>query len=310
MKNILVTGGAGFIGSNLATELVKKDYNVKVIDNLSTGNLKNLKTVIDKIEFIEDDLYKTDKLEEYLKSIDIIFHQAALPSVQRSIDNPIETHNNNSTATIKLLTAAKNAGVKKIIYAASSSAYGNRKEDYKIEYMKPQPLSPYAATKLVGEYYMKVFSHVYDIEAVCLRYFNVFGPNQDPNSAYSAVIPLFIKAVLNNEQPIIYGDGKQSRDFTYVANNVQANILAMESNVKAGETLNIACGHSYSLLDLLDIINRTLGKDIKPIFKEERGGDVKNSLANISKAQKLINYEPIINFEEGLKKTIEYYKNN
>jgi len=310
MKNILVTGGAGFIGSNLTIELVKRDYNVKVIDNLSTGNLKNLDSVIDNIEFIEDDIYRSNKLEEYLKDVDIIFHQAALPSVQRSIDNPIETHNNNCTATIRLLTAAKNTGVKKIIYAASSSAYGNRKEDYKVEYMKPQPLSPYAATKLVGEYYMKVFSHVYDIEAICLRYFNVFGPNQDPNSPYSAVIPLFIKAVLNDEQPIIYGDGKQSRDFTYVANNVQANVLAMESDVKAGETLNIACGKSYSLLDILNIINKTLEKNIKPIFKEEREGDVKDSLANISKAKKLIDYEPIIDFEEGLKKTIEYYKNN
>jgi nucleoside-diphosphate-sugar epimerase len=309
-KKVLVTGGAGFIGSNITIELVKRGYNVKVIDNLSTGNLNNLNSIINNIEFIEDDIYKTNDLEKYFKDINTIFHQAALPSVQRSIDNPLETHNNNSTATIKLLTAAKNTKVKKIIYAASSSAYGNREEDYKVEYMKPQPLSPYAATKLVGEYYMKVFAHVYDIETVCLRYFNVFGPNQDPNSPYSAVIPLFIKAILNDEQPVIYGDGKQSRDFTYVANNVQANILAMESDTKSGETLNVACGKSYSLLDLLNIINKSLGKDIKPIFKEEREGDIKDSLANISKAKKLINYKPIVDFEEGLKKTIEYYKNN
>ena len=309
-KNVLVTGGAGFIGSNLAIELVKKGHNVKVLDNLSTGNLKNLDSVINDIEFIKDDVYKSNDLEKYFKDVDVIFHQAALPSVQRSIDNPIETHNNNSTATIKLLTAAENAKVKKVIYAASSSAYGNRKEDHKVEHMKPQPLSPYAATKLVGEYYMKVFAHVYDIETVCLRYFNVFGPNQDPNSQYSAVIPLFIKAVLNDEQPIIYGDGQQSRDFTYVANNVQANILAMNSDTKSGETLNIACGQSYSLLDLLNMINKILGKDIKPIFKETREGDVKHSLADISKAEELIDYKPVVNFEEGLKETVEYYKNN
>lgn len=310
MKNVLVTGGAGFIGSNITIELVKQGYNVKVIDNLSTGNIKNLESIKNKIEFIGDDLYQTDKLKDYFQDIDIILHQAALPSVQRSIDHPLDTHHNNTTATIKLLIAAQKAGVKKIVYAASSSAYGNRKEDSKVEYMKPQPLSPYAATKLVGEYYMKVFSHVYDIETVCLRYFNVFGPNQDPNSPYSAVIPLFIKAVLNDEQPIIYGDGTQSRDFTYVANNVQANILAMNSDVKSGETLNVACGQSYSLLDLLNMINKILGKNIEPIFKEAREGDVKNSLASISKAKKLINYEAIVDFEEGLKKTIEYYKNN
>ena len=310
MKNILVTGGAGFIGSNITIELVKQGYNVKVIDNLSTGNLKNLETVIDKIEFIEDDIYQTNKLKKYFQDIDIILHQAALPSVQRSIDDPIKTHNNNSSATIKLLIAAKDAGVKKIVYAASSSVYGNREGKEKVEYMKPQPLSPYAATKLVGEYYMKVFAHVYDIETVCLRYFNVFGPNQSPDSEYSAVIPLFIKAILNDEQPIIYGDGTQSRDFTYVDNNVHANILAMNSDVKLGKTLNIACGKSYSLLEILDMINKILGKDIKPIFKEAREGDVQHSLADIKKAHKLIGYEPKIDFEEGLKKTIEWLKND
>ncbi len=310
MKNILVTGGAGFIGSNLAIELVEQGYNVKILDNLSTGNVKNLDSIINKVEFIEDDINNTEKLDNHLRDIDVIFHEAAIPSVQRSLDDPLKSHNNNCTSTLNLLIAANKAKVKKIIYAASSSAYGDRSDYGDIEFMKPQPLSPYAASKLAGEYYMKVFSHIYEIEAVCLRYFNVFGPRQNPNSQYSAVIPLFIKAILNDEQPIIYGDGTQSRDFTYVSNNVQANILAMKSDVKLGETLNIACGTSHSLLELVELINKILGKNIKPIFKEARKGEIKKSLGVIHKAKEMTDYEPTVNFEEGIKKTIEWYKNN
>ena len=308
MKNVLVTGGAGFIGSNIVIELVKQGYNVKVIDNLSTGNIKNLDSVINKIKFIEDDINHTEKLNDYFNDIDIILHQAAIPSVQRSIDNPFQSYNNNSTGTLNLLIAAQKSKVKKIIYAASSSAYGDRSAYGDIEFMKPQPLSPYAASKLTGEYYMKVFSHIYDIETVCLRYFNVFGPRQNPNSEYSAVIPLFIKAMLNDEQPIIYGDGTQSRDFTYVSNNVEANLLAMNSAVKKGETLNIACGETHSLLDLIEAINKILEKNIKPIFSEPRKGEIKKSLGVIHKAEEMINYKPICKFEEGLRKTIEWYK--
>jgi len=306
---ILVTGGAGFIGSNLTKRLIKGGYKVKVIDNLSLGKKQNLKDVIDKIEFIKGDLLDLKLLEKIAKNVDYIFHLAAIPSVQRSLDDPIKSFENNANATLNLLMVAKRNKVKKVIYSASSSMYGDQQGKEKNEKMNPKPLSPYATGKLTGEYLMKCFSNCFNLSTVSLRYFNVFGPGQDPNSVYSAVIPLFIRAVLENKRPTIYGDGKQSRDFTYVENVVEANILAMKSKkVKNGESINIALNKTHNLLELLEIINKKLNKNIKPIFKPARKGDIKHSLASIKKAEKLINYKSKINFKTGIEKTIEYYQ--
>lgn len=316
MKKIIVTGGAGFIGSNLSIELVRRGYKVKVIDNLSTGLIKNLNSIKDNVEFIEGDIRSLDFLEKQFAGYDIILHQAALGSVPRSINDPQSTHESNVTGTLNVLIAARNKDIKKVVYASSSSIYGNReyfgKERIimKREMMKPMPLSPYAISKISAEYYVKVFSHIYGLPTITLRYFNVFGPRQNPNSQYAAVIPLFIKAMLRGERPMVYGDGKQSRDFTFVSNNVEANILAMNAKSKEGETINIACSQTISILQLINSINSILGTTIKPKFNQPRIGEVKNSLADITKAKKLINYSPIVYFEEGLKKTIEWYREN
>ncbi|MBT4349482.1 SDR family oxidoreductase [bacterium] len=307
-KNIvLVTGGAGFIGSNIVKTLVERAYVIKVLDNISTGYLKNLDSIMDKIEFIEGDINDSELLNKILPGVNFVLHQAALPSVPRSIDDPIKSHHNNVTGTLNLLTAAKKNKVQRVVIASSSSVYGDREEEYKVETLKPQPLSPYAVTKYASEVYCKVFSHIYDLETVCLRYFNVFGPQQDPNSPYSAVIPLFVKAIQNNQAPTIFGDGNHSRDFTFVQNNVEANILAMHSDkVGKGETINIACGKSFSLIYLMDQINKILNKNIKANFTDNRPGDIKKSLADISKAEKLLGYKPVINFDDGLKQTVDW----
>ncbi len=307
--HVLVTGGAGFIGSNIAIQLVKDGYQVTILDDLSTGYLKNLDTIKDKINFIQGSITDYDLLNKIMPGIDFVLHQAALPSVPRSIDSPVDSHDNNATGIINILDAARLAKVKRVVFASSSAVYGDSSEKYKSEDLTTNPLSPYAVTKLVGEEYCRVFAELYDIETVCLRYFNVFGPQQDPVSDYAAVIPLFIKAILEDQQPTIFGDGTQSRDFTYVSNNVQANILAMHSDkVGKGETINIACGQAFSLLDLVAGINKALGKDIKPILSNPRPGDIKHSLADISKAKKLLNYKTDIDFVQGLKFTIDWMK--
>ena len=306
---VLVTGGAGFIGSNIVKELLNQNHDVVVIDNLSTGNLDNLQDVMDKIKFVEGDITNLDTMMDACKDVDYVLHQAAIASVPRSIEDPFSSNKNNIDGTLNVLYAAKESGVKRVVYAGSSSAYGNSTEEYKNESINPEVLSPYAGTKLMGEYYCKIFSSVYRLETVSLRYFNVFGPSQDPDSEYSAVIPLFIKSILDDKSPTVHGDGTQSRDFTYVANNVKANILAMTSDkVGSGEIINIACGKSYSLLELIDSINKILNKNIESNFIESRAGDVKNSLADIKKAKELLGYEPEIDFLEGLEKTIEFYK--
>jgi len=311
MASVLVTGGAGFIGSNIAAELLNRGYDVKVLDNLSTGHLENLNAVKDKIKFIKGDINDYKLLLKELNGVDFILHQAALPSVPRSIESPLDSHFNNSTGLISLLEAARHSGVKRIVCASSSSVYGNAPEKYKSEDLPQAPLSPYAVAKMTGEHYCRVFYELYGLETVSLRYFNVFGPNQDPQSDYAAVIPLFIKAILKDQAPTIFGDGTQSRDFTYVFNNVEANILAMTSDkVGKGEAVNIACGGSYTLLELVETINKILGKNIEPKFTEERAGDIKHSLADISKAKELLGYEPKISFEAGLEKTIDWIKKN
>lgn len=312
MAKYLVTGGAGFIGSNIVKKLVEMGHEVRVLDNLSTGRIKNLEPFLNKIEFFGGDFTDLEVAKKAVREVDYVIHQGAIPSVPRSIDDPIKTNSANVQGTLNMLIASSYEKVSKFVYAASSSAYGDISEDIaKEESMPTSPKSPYAIQKLTGEMYCQTFHKLYGLETVCLRYFNVFGPNQDPDSAYSAVIPLFIKKMLKGESPVINGDGTISRDFTFVDNNVEANIRACESPSEcSGEVINIACGEQISLNDLVDKINEILGTNIKPIYKEERQGDIKRSLANIRKAKDLLNYKPLVSFDEGLKKTIEFYRNN
>lgn len=308
MSTYLVTGGCGFIGSNIAEHLVKLGEKVRILDNLSTGNRNNIAEFADKVDLFEGDLLDPASLRRATEGVDYVLHQAALPSVQRSVEDPLTSNRINVDGTVGLLKACVDNGVKRVVYAASSSAYGDQKALVKTEKLLPAPKSPYAVAKLTGEYYLYSFYDCYGLETVSLRYFNVFGPRQDPNSEYSAVIPLFITKCLRGEQPTIYGDGKQSRDFTYVENNVRANVLAATAKDAPGKVMNVACGHSYSLLDLVKQINEILGTDIKPIFAPPRKGDVKHSLADISRARKSIGYEVTVDFHEGLRRTVDYYK--
>ncbi|TSC70877.1 MAG: UDP-glucose 4-epimerase [Parcubacteria group bacterium Gr01-1014_46] len=311
MAKYLVTGGAGFIGSNIVKKLVEDGHIVRVLDNLATGKRKNLESLLSKIEFIEGDFTDLTVAKKAVEGIDFVLHQGAIPSVPRSVDDPIKTNNANILGTLNMLVASRDAKVKRFIYAASSSAYGDSKVMPKEESMGTAPKSPYAIQKLTGEEYCQVFYKLYGLETVCLRYFNVFGPNQDPESVYSAVIPLFIKKIMRNESPVIFGDGTTSRDFTFVENNVDANIRAcVAPSIVSGEVINIACGYEISLNELVQKINKEFGTNIKPIYKDERVGDVKHSLADITKAEKLLGYKPIVNFDDGLRKTIEFYKNN
>lgn len=310
MKNFLVTGGAGFIGSNIVERLVGEGHAVRVLDDLSSGKLENIAPFGDKVELIQGDLRDVDTVKRAVADIDVIMHQAALPSVQRSVENPILSNDINISGTLNLLNAARLAKVNRVIYAASSSAYGNQPVPVKTENLLPMPLSPYAVAKLTCEYYLQAFHECYGMETIALRYFNVFGPRQDPNSEYSAVIPLFITKCLRGESPTVYGDGEQSRDFTYVSNNVSANLLAAQADAAtvSGKVFNIACGHSYTLLQLLDEINAILGTDIKPIMAPPRTGDVRHSLADITRAEKAIGYKVEVDFKEGMKKTVEAYR--
>ena len=310
MDTYLVTGGAGFIGSHIVDALVKGGKKVRVIDNLSTGNAANLAHLINDIEFIEGDIRDANLLDKAMKGIDFCFHEAALPSVARSVEDPITVNQVNIDGTLNLLFAAKKNKVKRFIYASSSSAYGDSPSLPKKEDMKPHPLSPYAVSKLTGEYYCGVFYSVYGLETLCLRYFNVFGPRQDPNSQYAAVIPKFITCFFRNTSPQIYGDGTQSRDFTYIDNVVYANMLAIEAKSTSGQVLNIACGRRTSLNDLVELLKNLLSSKVSPDYAEPRAGDIKHSLADISKARYILGYSPKTSFEQGIKKTIEWYKNN
>lgn len=316
MDKVVVTGGAGFIGSNLIDSMILKNIckKIVVIDNFSTGNIKNMKSFIDNpcVDLVSEDMTNITLIRDALKGAEIIFHLGALPSVPRSIKSPISSHYNGSHATFLLLDEARNAGVKKFIYSSSSSVYGNTDPSIaKIETMPLSPLSPYAAEKASGEYFCKVFSNIFNIETVCLRYFNVFGPRQNPLGGYAAVIPRFITKINKKEKPIIYGDGRQSRDFTFVQNVVNANILsAITKNELRGESINIAGGGNICLNDLISIINENNNYNIQAVYEEEREGDIKHSWANIDKAKNLIGYYPEISFKDGLNKTIEWYRNN
>lgn len=305
-EKYLITGGAGFIGSNLVAELIGSGAQVRVLDNFSTGKRENLLPFMGhgNLELIEGDLRSFHIVRQAVKGVDYVLHQGALPSVPRSIADPITTNDVNILGTLNVLEAAKEFGVRRVVYASSSSIYGNSPTLPKSEEMPVQPLSPYALSKYAGERYSQIFYQVYGLETVCLRYFNVFGPNQDPTSQYSAVIPKFIKAISEGIAPVIYGDGGQSRDFTFVANVVAANLLACKSAEAPGQVFNIACGQRHTLLDLVASINRGLGTRVEPKFEQERAGDVRDSMASIDRATKLLDYRPVVSFAEGLQRLI------
>jgi len=304
----LVTGGAGFIGSHIVEGLVRRGDRVRVLDNLSTGKRANLAGFGDDVDFIEGDLVDRAAVERAVAGVDCIFHEAALASVPRSVEAPLDTHAACVTGTVNLLDAARRAGVRRVVYAASSSAYGDQPTSSKRETDLPSPISPYGAAKLAAEVYCQAFAATYGLETVCIRYFNVFGPRQDPDSPYSAVIPLFITALLAGRRPTVYGDGGQSRDFTYVANVVQGNLLAADAPNASGRVINVANGRSTSLVQLLAALNRFLGTNVQPIFEPARIGDVRESLADITMARNLLAYEPEVDFEEGLRRSIDYYR--
>lgn len=308
MATYLITGGAGFIGSNIAKTLVAKGEKVKILDNFNTGKKDNIAEFIDEIEVIDCDFTNEKTVQSALKQVDVVFHQGAIPSVPKSIQNPIESNHANVSGTLQLLQGAVEAKVSRFIYAASSSAYGDSETLPKHEQLPGNPMSPYAVSKYAGELYCKVFHNLYGLETVSLRYFNVFGPRQDPNSKYAAVIPSFIKAMLNDKPPTIFGDGTQSRDFTFIDNVVSANLLAANAPKLQGESVNIGGGASIDLNSLVDEINVLLGKQIQASYGPERPGDVKHSLADIHLAEKLIAYRPIVSFREGLRQTVEWFK--
>ncbi len=309
--NVLITGGAGFIGSNLADQLIRQGAKVKILDNFITGFRENLEEINGDFEFIEGDLNNDSALIKAVEGVEVVFHQAALPSVPRSVENPLETHQACVNGTFNVLLKAKEAGVRRVIYAASSSAYGDQPTLPKIETMLPEPLSPYAAAKLMGEYYCQVFSRVYGLETICLRYFNVFGPRQNPSSTYSGVISRFIDALMTDTKPIIFGDGEQSRDFTYIANVVNANIKAAQSEKGVGEVMNAANGERISLNELLEVLKKITDKpDITAEYQPERKGDVKHSQCSNERAIEFIGYEKLIGLEEGLQNTIDWWKSS
>ncbi len=308
MCKLLVTGAAGFIGSNLVRSFVDNGHKVVGVDNLLTGRMENIEAVTDRFEFIEGDIRSFDLVKELCSGVDYVFHQAALPSVPRSVDDPWATNDHNINGSLNIFLAARDSGVDRVIYAASSSAYGDSDQVPKKETLCPEPLSPYAVSKHTTELYGRVFSQVYDIETVGLRYFNVFGPRQDPSSDYAAAIPKFISTFINGEQPVIYGDGEQTRDFTYVENVIQANTKAASapSGDVVGEIFNIGCGQSTTVNTLVAEIKEIIGTDIDPVHGDPRPGDVRHSQADISKAQEAFDYNPKVDLREGLMYTIDW----
>jgi nucleoside-diphosphate-sugar epimerase len=307
----LVTGGAGFIGSHIAAALASSGARVRIIDDLSTGYRENLEEVKGEVDFVQESLADDKALRKALEDVELVFHEAAIPSVPRSVENPRQTHIASVESTFSLLLAAREKKVRRIVYAASSSAYGDQPTLPKVETMLPEPLSPYAVAKLVGEYYCQVFTRVYGLETVSLRYFNVFGPRQDPSSHYSGVVSRFISDLLSGETPVIYGDGEQSRDFTYVDNVVDANLKAAETVKGIGQIINIANGERISLNQLLAELKSLTGKsDVAANYKEPRAGDVKHSLADITRARDLLGFEPRVDLRTGLKLTMDWWQNS
>jgi len=306
----LVTGGAGFIGSHIVRRLLAEGFAVRVLDDCSTGKLANLAEVAERIEFVCGDICDMPTVQRCMRDVELVFHLAARASVPRSVEEPLPAHQINVTGTVNLLIAARDVGVRRFIYSASSSAYGDTPVMPKTVDMRPQPLSPYAVSKLAAEYYCSCWTHVYGLPTISLRYFNVFGPRQDPNSPYAAVIPAFLSRMLRGQPPIVYGDGEQSRDFCYIDNVVEANLLAAHARDLHGEVVNIACGQRTTLNEIIREINRLLGTNIAAQYAPPRKGDVRHSLADISTAQKLLGYRPQVMFSEGLQRSLEWYKAN
>jgi nucleoside-diphosphate-sugar epimerase len=305
----LVTGGAGFIGSNIVHALVARGEAVRVLDNFSTGSWANLAEVRDRIEVIEGDVRDPSVLQRALAGVEYVSHQAALRSVPRSVDDPLSTDAVNTHGTLQLLVAARAAGtVKRVVYASSSSVYGDSPALPKEEDQTPAPISPYAVSKLAGEYYCRTFTRLYGLETVSLRYFNVFGPRQSPESKYAAVVPLFIRAALRGEPLVVHGDGEQSRDFTYIDNVVQANLLACTQPNVGGEVFNVACNERHSVLEIAHTVARLVGKPIKIEHTPPRAGDVRHTQASIAKAQRLLGYQPAVGFEEGMRRTVAWLR--
>ncbi len=309
MAKAVVTGGAGFIGSHITDRLLKEGYDVTVLDNFSTGDEANVRHVIDGIELVEGDIRDVATVNRVVAGADVVFHEAALGSVARSVEDPVTSNDVNANGTLNMLVAARDAGVRRFVYASSSSVYGDTPTLPKHEEMSTAPKSPYAVTKLTAELYCRVFKSVYGLETYALRYFNVFGPRQSPNSIYAAVIPKFADALLNGEAPVIFGDGEQTRDFTFIDNVVDANIRAMKSDKGAGEAYNIGAGGQTSLNELLRIMQDLTETDVTPDYTETRQGDVRDSFADVQKAGRLIGYTPEISVGEGLKRTIDWYRN-
>ena len=310
MAVYVVTGGGGFIGSHIVEELLRRNQTVRVIDNFSTGKRENVEPFEGTAEIIEADIAEGQNLPRFLEGADYVIHQAAIPSVPKSILDPVKSHHANVNGTLQVLNASREANVKRVVYASSSSVYGDSPTLPKHEGMMPNPLSPYGAQKLFAEIYCQVFSRAYGLETVSLRYFNVFGPRQDSTSQYSGVLALFIPAVLQSKRPTIYGDGLQSRDFTYVQDVVEANLVACTVSGVAGQVFNVACGDRITVNSMLQQINKITGKDIAPIYADPRPGDIKHSQADITRAKEHLGYQPKISFEEGLRNTIEWYRRN
>lgn len=309
MATILVTGGAGFIGSSIAEALLAKGETVRILDDFSSGRRQNLEPMKGKVEVIEGTITDPGTVKRAMTGCEVVYHEAAIPSVARSVEDPQRSMFANVQGTTVVLDTARTVGVKRVIFAASSSAYGNTPTLPKIETMTPEPLSPYATSKLAGEHLLRNFAQLYGLETLSLRYFNVFGPKQDPTSQYAAVIPNFITAAIRNEAPLVHGDGEQTRDFCFIDNVVSANLLAMTTSKKlSGEVINIACGERISLNQLLDILGEEVGRKVDRKYTEPRAGDVRDSLADISRARELIGYDPKVDVREGLKKTFAAFK--
>jgi UDP-glucose 4-epimerase len=308
MHTVLVTGGAGFVGSHIVDALLRRGDKVRVLDNFSTGKRANLEALRGRCELVEGDVADPRAALKAVDGVDLVFHQAAMASVPRSVAEPLACHAACATGVVAVLDAARQVGVKRVVYAGSSSAYGNQPYVAKREIDLPAPLSPYAAAKLAGEAYCQAFHETYGLPTVVIRYFNVFGPRQDPKGEYSAVIPKFVSMMLAGERPTVFGDGMQSRDFTYVDNVVAGNLLAAEKPAAVGRVINVACGRQFSLLDLIASVNRVLGTKLEPFFGPPRAGDVRESLADITIAREVLGYEPTVDFDEGLRRSIAYYK--
>ena len=304
----LVTGGGGFIGSNLVGELLRQNHTVRVLDNFSTGKRENLEEYGRKVDVLDGDIRSYHVVREAVAGMEVVLHEAALPSVPRSVKDPISSNDVNVVGTLNVLHAAKDAGVRRVVYASSSSVYGDTTELPKHEEMVPRPLSPYAVSKLAAEQYCDVFALLYGLETVCLRYFNVFGPRQDPTSQYSAVIPKFITAMLHGQSPVIFGDGEQTRDFTFVQNVIAANLLAATAPLKVGLIVNCACNDRVSVNGLVDQLNAILGVTIRATYAEKRTGDIVDSFASVEKAKKFLGYTPTVDFTSGLRTTVDWYK--